>query len=169
MTGHQRTIVATVRKPHGVKGGLKVTLQGIDLDTLKALETLFVKTESGWESYKVTLVQGTETDAILMLAGIDSRESAETLRGTEFYAEEEQLPPLEEFEFYVEDLIGCQVYDSAGTYFGTVNQVLMNPDQETLEVRLPDDTETLIPFVDEWIEAVDVTARRITVTPWETR
>lgn len=169
MTEQKRTLVATVRKPHGVKGGLKVALHGIDLDDLKALNTLFVKTESGWESHQVTTVQGTEADAILLLAGIDTRDSAEFLRSTEFYADDDELPPLEEFEFYVEDLIGCHVYDSEGAYFGKVNQVLLNQDQDILEVRLPAGTETLIPFVDEWIEAVDVNALRITVTPWETR
>ncbi|MCF7800590.1 MAG: ribosome maturation factor RimM [Candidatus Marinimicrobia bacterium] len=169
MTEQKRTLVATVRKPHGVKGGLKVALHGIDLNTLKALDTLFVKTESGWESHQVTMVQGTDTDAILLLAGIDNRESAESLRSTEFYADDDELPQLEEFEFYVEDLIGCDVYDSEGAYFGKVSQVLLNQDQDILEVRLPDDTETLIPFVEEWIEAVDVNALRITVTPWETR
>lgn len=169
MTEHMRTIVATVRKPHGVNGGLKVNLHGIDLADLKALNTLFVKTESGWEPHAVTLVQGTDADAILSLAEIDSREAAETLRGTEFYADDDDLPPLEEFEFYVEDLVGCDVYDSDGVYFGKVNQVILNPDQDTLEVHLPDGTETLIPFVEEWVEAVDLNAQRITVIPWETR
>lgn len=167
MTELERTVIATVRKPHGIKGGLKVTLHGLDLADLKELKTLFLKTESGWQSYELSQVQGTDADPILTLAGIASREAADLLREQDLYAVEADLPPLEELEFYIEDLEGCEVSDSEGTVFGKVTEILLGNEQDTLVVLNENGVESMFPFVDEWIEAVDIEGRRIVVTPSE--
>ena len=169
MAEHTRIIVATVRKPHGVKGGLKASLHGIELIDLHPVKLLFVKNESGWQSFTVTQIQGTDAEPIIYLEGITSREDAETFRGQELWADEDDLPPLEDFEFYVEDLEGCDVYDSEGVYFGKVTQVILNPEQDILEVRDEDGSENLFPFVEEWVESVDLAAKRVTVIPSEMR
>ncbi|HCW75061.1 MAG TPA: 16S rRNA processing protein RimM [Candidatus Marinimicrobia bacterium] len=169
MTELERTIIATVRKPHGVKGSLKVTLHGLELADVKELKTLFLKTDSGWQSYELSLVQGTNSDAILTLGGVDSREAVELLRGQDLYADDADLPPLEELEFYIEDLEGCEVADSEGTIFGKVTEILLGNEQDTLVVLSADGIESMFPFVDEWIEEVDIEGRRIIVTPSEIR
>lgn len=168
MTEQERTVIATVRKPHGIKGGLKITPHGVDLTDLKNLKTLFLKTESGWQSYGLTQVQGTDTDPILILDGIQTREDADLLRSQDLWAEETDLPPLEDdLEFYIEDLEGCEVSDSDGKIFGKVTEILLGDEQDTLVVMDENAVETMFPFVDEWIEAVDLEGRRIIVTPSE--
>ncbi len=169
MSEIERTVVATVRKPHGIKGGLKVSLHGIELEDLRDLSTLFVKIESGWQSYEIVGVQGTSTEAILLFKDIKDRETAESLRNAELWANESELPPLEEFEYHVADLEGCDVFDSTGVHYGKVKQVILHAEQDILEVLDNAGHEYLFPFVEQWIEEVDLDQQRIQITPWELR
>jgi 16S rRNA processing protein RimM len=49
------------------------------------------------------------TVIIAKIHGIDDRNKAETLRGTELYIERDTLPDLKESEYYQADLIGFDV------------------------------------------------------------
>ena len=48
---------------------------------------------------------------------------AEMLRGQKVYINTEDLPELEEGEFYVADLLGCNVADESGNAVGVLKDV----------------------------------------------
>jgi 16S rRNA processing protein RimM len=96
---------------------------------------------------------GTDARPIVRLAGVDSREDAEALRGVELCAEE----TLEEGEFWAADLAGCRVVDGAREV-GVVSRMIALPSCEALEVG-----DLLIPLVRDAIRSVDLEARVIDV------
>ena len=57
---------------------------------------------------------------IAKISGIDDRNAAETLRGTELFIERSALPDLKENEFYQADLIGFDVVRN-GTKIGVID------------------------------------------------
>ena len=115
---------------------------------------------------------------VLKLSGCDSISAAEALAGQQLFIPTGELPPLDPGTFFVGDLLGCTLYDSASpnTPAGTVTDVefATAPDGRTrledaaplLSVELashPNSEPILVPFVLAWIDTIDVAARRITM------
>ncbi len=118
---------------------------------------------------------------VLRLSGCSSISAAETLAGHTLVIAGSDLPSLDPGSFFVGDLTGCTLWDSAASEscapprsVGTVTGVefITTPDGRT---RLQDaapllavETEAgadpiLIPFVLAWIDSVDIPAQRITM------
>ncbi len=107
------------------------------------------------------------TIVIAKLRGIDSREKAETMRKACVFAREEDLPPLEEGEFFLHDLIGLAVVTDAGDDVGTVDDVIEGPAQPILVVARKGKESVMIPAVDEFVDNMDLDERRIIIRPIE--
>jgi 16S rRNA processing protein RimM len=76
--------------------------------------------------------------------GVDDRTSAEALRGTLLTAEPlTAAAPLADGEFWVHELIGSAVVDTAGNALGRVVGVEANPAHDLLVL----DTDALVPMV----------------------
>ncbi len=87
--------------------------------------------------------------------GVDDRSSAEALKGTLLTAEPlTAAAPLADGEFWVHELIGSSVVDTAGNTLGTVVGVEANPAHDLLVL----DTDALVPmvFVVERVDGVVV-------------
>lgn len=93
---------------------------------------------------------------LIKLEGIDDIHAAEKLQWE--YLDAEGPPPAADDEFLIEDLIGLAVYDADGSLLGEVDEVLTLPAHEVLQVG-----ETMIPFIEEFVEEVDFDAERISV------
>ncbi|MFN3360756.1 MAG: ribosome maturation factor RimM [Pseudanabaenaceae cyanobacterium] len=99
---------------------------------------------------------------IVTLAGITTCEQAEKLRNYDFLVPATDRPHLEPDEFYVADLIDCQVWEYGTEQFvGRVVSVVP-AGNDLLEIE----TETgtyLVPFVMDLVPIVDLTNRRIEI------
>lgn len=85
---------------------------------------------------------------LIKLAGIDSIHEVEKLQFQ--FLEALGEPEAEEDEFLVEDLIGLRVVTVEGQEIGEVDEVLVTPAHEILQIG-----ETLIPFIEEFVEEVN--------------
>jgi len=157
-----RVAIGVIRKPHGVKGGLKVTLFSIDLDRLRKMEQLFVNRNGLWDSLTLNSSQGYADYAMLGFEEIQDRTAAESYRNLRLYAEREEVPEPAEDEYYIDDLIGCDVVNTAGEILGSVSDVLTPGAHDVLVIR-QDATEWMLPLVSEWVLSVDLDLRRIQV------
>jgi len=76
------------------------------------------------------------------------------------------LPATGADEFYHADLIGLKAVDASGNEFGTVIAVQNFGAGDLLEIKIPDDSETvLMPFTVTTVPAVDIAGGRIVVDP----
>jgi 16S rRNA processing protein RimM len=166
MDAANRIRIGIVRKAHGIKGGVKCSGEAGMLDALMDIETFFVKTGTEWRSLTLVEMAGTADDPILYFQGVNDRNAAEELRGCELYVAAEELPELDEDEYLVTDLIGCEVVDEQGQTLGTITEVTRPGQHEVLTVEQGDE-ELLIPFVDEWILSVDLEHKQIQVATGE--
>ena len=161
-----RTAIGVVRKPHGIKGGLKVTLYSIDLDTLQNLEQLFVNTGSEWKQLTLRNSQGYDDFAILSFNEIPDRTEAESYRDREIFTLRDDMPELSDEEFYIDDLIDCEVVDENNKNLGKVTEII-NPGAHDVLLIKQGDSETLVPLVDEWVVEIDLDGCRIQVNSVE--
>jgi 16S rRNA processing protein RimM len=95
---------------------------------------------------------------VLKLAGVDSIDEAERLRGTDVRIPEEDLLPLPEGSYYHHQLRGLRVEDEAGTGVGTVADILKTgAGADVLVVKGPSG-ETLLPLASHFVKRVDLAA-----------
>ncbi len=161
-----RTAIGVVRKPHGIKGGLKVSLYSIDLEMLQTLEQLFVNTGSDWKQLTLNSSQGYDDFTILNFNEIQDRTEAEAYRDQEIFTLRDDLPSLDDDEYYINDLVGCDVVNERNENLGKVIEILSPGAHEVLLIS-DGDSETLVPLVDEWIAKIDIQAKRIQVNSEE--
>jgi 16S rRNA processing protein RimM len=96
------------------------------------------------------------------LPGIEDRDAAEALRGTELYVPRSALPPPKDGEFYWIDLEGLRVENLQGVDFGRAAFVFPNGANDVLVVR--GDRERMIPWLrPDFVRELDFDAGRILV------
>lgn len=154
-------LLGAVASPHGVRGLVKIkpfTQRPEDLTAYGPLTD-----ESGQRRLAVTL-KGRSGDLLLAaVAGVDSREAAERLKGTRLYVPRSALPPPAAGEYYLSDLEGLAAIDAEGKAIGRVERVLDYGAGTVLEIRRPDGGELLLPFADQYVPTVDLAAGTLTV------
>jgi len=112
---------------------------------------------------EIVRYDGTEARPVVRLEGVTSREAVDALRGAELWVRRDDAPPLDEDEWYAEDLEGCAVVDGDRAV-GVVRRMLPYPSCELLEVERPGDRpDLLIPLIGDAVREVDVAARQIDV------
>jgi 16S rRNA processing protein RimM len=97
---------------------------------------------------------------LVRLEGFDSRDAAESLRGTVFEIERSATPAAPDGSFYYFELIGCLCVDREAGELGTVQEVVEDGGGLLLEVE-GSGRSVPVPFVESFIVAVDVDRRRI--------
>jgi 16S rRNA processing protein RimM len=106
---------------------------------------------------------GHDRRLILRLDGCATREDAEALRGSLLHVARDGAPPLEEDEWWAEELEGCAVVDGQRAV-GVVRRLLALPSCEVLEVERADGSgDLLVPLVGDAVRTVDVAARSIDI------
>ena len=100
-----------------------------------------------------------------LLAGIDTREAAEALRGAEIRVDRSALPPAGEDEWYWADLEGLAVRNLEGAPLGTVSGLMATGANDVLIVE--GDRRRLIPFLPgSHVHEVNLAERRL-VVDWD--
>lgn len=155
-----------VSKAHGLKGHVRLVLSdsnewSFDFDKLvlqsNQINRSLIIEETFFIGQKIAV----------KLEGVNDRTAADALRGSKvFIYEGVLLDELAEGEFYYYQLKGFQVVDMQGDSLGTVKEVQIYPHQDLL-VILNAGREQLVPFVEQFIEEVDLIKKRIVICPIE--
>ena len=152
-----------IAAPYGVKGWLKVQPTTAEPDTLLAHVQWWLRRRgSEWQAF--TLEDGRMHGGTLVakLAAIADREAAAVFAGGEVGVARSALPAAGEGEVYWADLVGLEVCNRQGESLGRVNAVRDYGAHPVLEVR-GDDRVRLVPFVEAYVDRVDVAGGRIEV------
>jgi len=111
-------------------------------------------------------------DAIVALAPeVADRDAAEALKGARVFISRASFPAPGDDEFYWIDLIGCSVANREGVTLGEVVGLIDTGPHCVLRIQpgaaetaaRPDAEERLVPFVDAYVDQVDLAAKRIVV------
>lgn len=149
--------IATVLKPQGIRGEIKVKALTDSAEDLKNFPRVFI---DGVE-YKVLSVRPAGDCAFLSLRGIADRNAAELLRGKELQALREDAPELPEDTFYLVDVLGCEVVTEKGKRLGTI--VDITPAKTDIYVVEGEGRRITFVAADGVIEDIDVVSGRMTV------
>lgn len=149
--------VATVSKPQGIRGEIKVKVFCDDAQDLFQLKRVLID----GEEYALLNARGQGETAYLSLKGVFDRNAAELLRGKFIDAYRCDLPELPDDTFYIADLIGCEVVTGSGEAVGKV--ISVTPAHTDIYTLQSDKGEISFAAAEGVIESVDVQSKIITV------
>ena len=127
----EKFIVGVVTKPKGLKGEVKVNVNGADVENLLKVKKCYV----AGSPYTIEKSYLGGNGFFVKLSGIDNVEDAENLRGEQFEIDRADASPLSDGEFYVADLIGKFVYFENGEKLGKLNNVVNYGASDILVIR----------------------------------
>ena len=138
----RRIPLAAVAGAHGIKGEVRLKLFSDSSESLALHSKLFV----GGEPRRLLAVRDGGKFAVARFEGVTDRTAAEALRGSLVEVDRDDLPPLEEGEYYHADLIGLPCVDREGRALGSVIAVENFGAGDLLEVETPDGRRSMVPF-----------------------
>jgi 16S rRNA processing protein RimM len=98
------------------------------------------------------------------LDGVADRTAADALKGWAVHVPRTSFPTPAPGEYYWVDLIGLLVVNREGEALGTVRELLDTGAHSVLVITAGGDApDRLVPFVDAYVDHVDLPQRRITV------
>jgi len=159
--------VGRVVRPHGLRGQVVIAPE-TDFGDARFASGAQVWRLSGASLTALTVAHShPQADRwVVAFEGVTSVEAAEGLRGVELRIPEGSRMALGPDEYYLYDLVGCQVRTSAGAEVGQVKAVYTGAGGALLGVDR-DGAEVLVPLVKAMCTEIDVARRRIVVDPPE--
>lgn len=159
-----RILVGRFGAAHGVRGEIRVKSYTADPMALADYDGL--TDSSGARSFRIESARLVKDDIIVArLRGVNDRNAAEALTNSEIYLARDALPPPDEDEFYIADLVGMRAELGDGTPFGTIANVLNFGAGDILDIALEGGGSRLVPFTRACAPHVDVKERRVVVDP----
>jgi 16S rRNA processing protein RimM len=143
-----RVTVGRVGKPHGLEGAFVVEQASEDPERFSSGATLLV------DGAPAKVVDSKRAGGRPVI-----RLDREVPRGASLEVDRAELPPAEEGEYYVFQLVGLTVEEEGGRALGRVVEVAPRPANDVLEL----DTGVGLPLVDACVQEVDLDAGRIIV------
>jgi 16S rRNA processing protein RimM len=140
--------VGRVGKPHGLEGAFVIEDASDDPDRYAVGATLLVDGEPA------EIVESKRAGGRPVI-----RLDRDVPRGAGLQVDRAELPPPEEGEYYVFQLVGLDVEEEGGRRLGRVVEVTPGPANDVLEL----DGGLGLPLVDACVQEVDLAAGRILV------
>lgn len=146
--------IGKTKKPHGVKGELKVFVDDAYFEDLMQVKVVFIKVRGTFMPYFVESIRGGQF-IILKLEDINTREDALEIGGKELALREADILEDEERTLEVEGLeydhlVGFEIIDAQEGRVGKIEEIIEMPQQEMAMVRYKK-KEMLIPLNDDFI------------------
>jgi 16S rRNA processing protein RimM len=115
---------------------------------------------------KIRLAKEHSDGIVAQADGVDDRNTAELLKSCRIFIARSSFPTAAKDEYYWVDLIGCEVINREGVLIGAVKDLMATGPQTVIVAERMQDgkaQETLIPFVDAYVDTVSLEDKRITV------
>lgn len=163
MTQTQFFRVGKIVNTQGLRGELRViSTTDFPEQRFKVGNQLYLFHPSLAEPLRVTIRSSRPHKNFQLLAfeGFPSINDVEKFKGGELKISEEDLLELEEDEYYIHQIIGCDVYSDEGEYLGKLVDVL-KPGANDVWVVEGSRGQLLLPYIDDCIKQVDIENKRI--------
>lgn len=141
---HNNICIGIISKPIGIKGQVKVISYTESPESLFKYNNIFLqdKTKIRFNNYKSIL----DNTFVAFIDGINDRNTSEKYRLQNIYISRNELPKLNNNEYYYSDLLSSKVFDSNNKLLGIVKSILNYGAGDFLEIILINNKEATISF-----------------------
>jgi 16S rRNA processing protein RimM len=171
--------VAVVTGAWGIKGGIRLKAFSADPQALFSTKRWYWQLPVGAmadqrdrlraleQPLRVASVREHGDGLVALIHELADRDLAQQCKGLRLFVKRSSFPSAAEGEYYWVDLIGLEVYNRQGERLGAVAGLMQTGPHSVLRIDSTDGAgksmERLVPFVDAYVDSVDLSARRIQV------
>jgi len=159
-------LLGVIGRAHGVRGLVRVTSHTADPAGLTGYGPL---SDPSGRRFTLRWIGEGIAEVSEIVDGkpvkIANRNGAERLTNTKLFIERDRLPPPDDDEYYLADLIGLTAVDADGAPIGVISAVHDYGAGTSLEIDRDGAGSLLIPFTAASVPEVNLEAGRVTVIP----
>ncbi|SEK61390.1 16S rRNA processing protein RimM [Pseudobutyrivibrio ruminis] len=158
--------VGSITQTHGIRGEVKVFPLTDDISRFKNMKNLLLDAgKEGYISLEVENARPQKNLVILKFKGIDNINDIEKYKGHGLYVTKDNRVDLKEDEYFIADLIGCDVYldSDKDNRFGTISDVMETGANDVYEITLESGKTVLVPAIKDCILDVDIEGGRMEI------
>ena len=158
--------IGEIVAPFGLAGEMKVKLETDFPERFAGLKEVCIRFSTGdARLYAVEGARRHKGQVLLKLRGITSINDLPVFRNAFVQVRAEDAVVLPANEFYIHDLVGCEVVTPDGTALGRVERVLTTEANDVYILGGGPRGEILLPAIRDVIRSVDTAGRRIVAAP----
>ena len=155
--------IGTFGQPKGLKGEIRIIMFISSFESFKMLKQYL--NEDGETELHFVKLRHVGNKLFAMLEGCQDRDAALALQGKKIFSLRKSFPKTINNEYYVIDLIGCNVKNIENQNLGTVVNIQNFGASDLMEVENNIQKIFYIPMNDGNIVSVDVQEKKIIVNP----
>ncbi|MEQ8320579.1 MAG: ribosome maturation factor RimM [Rhodospirillales bacterium] len=155
-------VVGALKGAHGVRGEVRV--KSFTADPADLFEYGVLTDDAGRVVLTPVSARPGNDHFIVKTKEQKQKEEWDAMKGTLLYVPRAQLPVADDGEFYIEDLIGLEVYSVGDVAEGRVKSVQNFGADDLLEIQLiTGGASVFVPFTLADVPDIDLNARRIRI------
>lgn len=164
--GSDLVVVGVILGAHGVRGDVRVKSFTAEPEAL--FEYAPFLSENGNVLITPVCARPAKDHYIVTPESPRQKEEWDTMKSTKLYVPRDALPEPEDDEFYIDDLVGLEVFAGGDAPIGRVKAVLNHGASDLIEVQpKPSGKPVLVPFTLEDVPVVDLIRKRIVVANFD--
>ena len=157
-------LIGHVIRPQGLTGLLRIVSYAQSKETFLQAGSVFIPDERNKvQEREVVSIKPHGRVCLLQLAGVNSVEQAEHLRGAELYISKGDLI-RDEDEYFHYELLGLNVYLVNGHYLGVLKKIFPTGSNDVYVVENKG-KEFLIPAIHQVVREIQVAEKKMIISP----
>ncbi len=153
--------IGHISNTHGLKGEVKVRPFTSKMKDYEKLKNIFVDFNGDLREYVIESVRYQKDVVLLKLKGVDDIDVAEKIKGKYIKIPRESAKELEDNEYFIADLIGCEVYQDE--LIGVVEDIFTAGASDVYVIKRKGKKDLLLPGIADVIKSIDVVNKKILV------
>jgi 16S rRNA processing protein RimM len=144
-TKNDWVVVGRFGRPHGIKGLITIVSFTEPRDNILRYTEWYAYINYQWQPLTLLHVEMNNKFILAQVDGYQEREEVASLTNIDIAIKGEQLPTLEQGEYYWHQLVGMQVMTTQGVVLGTVTDIMPTGSNDVLVVE--GEKRHLIPYL----------------------
>lgn len=150
--------IGVVVRPHGVHGAVKVEPLTDSSRRFRGMTEAYLELHGEMRPVQLSVASVAPDAVILTVAGVDTPEAANGLRGAYIAVDKAHRVKLPKDTYFVTDLIGCDTFDTEGNAYGKLTEVYETGANDVYEIE---HGRLMVPALKRVLSEVDTDAGRI--------
>jgi len=160
----KQIIVGRFGKTYGIQGWLRVNSFTAPKENILGYGPWLIEDKSQWMPLRLTETRPHGSGLVVHIVGYDTPEAASTLTNKDIVVAKDQLPALQDDEYYWTDLEGLSVVTVQGVSLGEVDYLIESGANDLFVVKKEGQKDLLIPYLpNDVVLNIDMDKKIITV------
>jgi len=152
-------VVGKIVNTHALKGEIRINSMSDDEKKFEKLEYVLIE----GKKYELESVRYHKNFTLVKLKGFDSINEVEFLKDKLVEIEKKYAIELNEDEYYISDLIGCNVLNEEDFLYGAITDIIRTGSNDVYVVTPEKGKDILIPAIKQCIIKIDIKNKNVIV------